>query len=226
VLVTAGGTQEPIDSVRYIGNRSSGRMGYALAAAALARGAAVTLVSANVRLDPPAGAAVIRVQTAAELADACAAAFADCDVLLMAAAVADFRPAAPAGHKLKKTGAEAPTRVALEPTEDVLTMLAQRRRPEQLLVGFAAEHGDGAAAYGREKLERKGLDAIVVNDISRPEIGFDSAENEVLILSADGGERHVQQTAKESVAAAVLEEVQRLRAGRDSAGALSGAVLH
>jgi len=214
VLVTAGGTQEPIDSVRYIGNRSSGRMGYALAAAAAARGAKVTIVAANVKLDAPSGVEVVPVGTAAQLAQACEARFADADVLLMAAAVADFRPAAPAEHKLKKTGAEAPSTIELEPTEDILSALAQRRRPAQVLVGFAAEHGDGALAYGRDKLTRKRLDAIVVNDISRPEIGFDSHENEVVILTSDGAVREVPQSAKSSVAEAILEEVSRLRRDR------------
>ena len=221
VLVTAGGTREPIDSVRYIGNRSSGRMGLALVEAALTRGADVTLVAANVALEVPDGVSVVRVETAAQLAAACAEQFRSADVLLMAAAVADFRPAAPVAHKLKKAGPTTPTEIELEPTEDVLSTLAAQRRADQIVVGFAAEHGEGAAAYGREKLERKRLDAIVVNDISRPEIGFDSAENEVLIVSRDGGERHVQRTSKQLVAAAVLEEVQRLRAGT-----LSGAVLH
>jgi phosphopantothenoylcysteine decarboxylase / phosphopantothenate---cysteine ligase len=212
VLVTAGGTQEPIDSVRFVGNRSSGRMGYALAAEALARGAQVTIVSANVKLDPPGGAELIPVATAAELAGATYSAAARAHIVLMAAAVADFRPVAPAAHKLKKTAAEdALTRIELEPTEDVLSVLAAERRDGQLLVGFAAEHGDGAEDYAREKLERKQLDAIVVNDISRPEIGFDAEENEVLILTRGGVRRAVSQTSKAQVAAAVLDEVQRLR---------------
>ncbi|HTW11174.1 MAG TPA: bifunctional phosphopantothenoylcysteine decarboxylase/phosphopantothenate--cysteine ligase CoaBC [Solirubrobacteraceae bacterium] len=211
VLVTAGGTQEPIDSVRYVGNRSSGRMGFALAQAAAARGAKVTVVAANVKLDAPAGVEVVPVRTAAQLAQACEARFEAVDVLLMAAAVADFRPAEPVEGKLKKTGPEAPTRIELEPTEDVLAALAARRRDGQLLVGFAAEHGDGAAAYGREKLERKRLDAIVVNDVSQPGIGFDAAENEVLILTRDGAERLIAQTSKRGVAEGILDEVVRLR---------------
>ncbi len=211
LLVTAGGTREPVDSVRYIGNRSSGRMGLALAAEGLKRGADVTLVAANIALSIPEGVRVVRVQTAAELADACAAEFPSADVLVMAAAVADFRPAAPVDRKLKKTGTDTPTKLELEPTEDVLTSLVQRRRAGQLLIGFAAEHGDGAVAYGREKLERKGLDAIVVNDIARADIGFDSVDNEVMILSRDGGGRRVERAAKEQVAVAVMDEVQRLR---------------
>jgi phosphopantothenoylcysteine decarboxylase/phosphopantothenate--cysteine ligase len=241
VLVTAGGTREPIDSVRYIGNRSSGRMGVALAGAALKRGADVTLVAANVTLELPAGVRVVRVETAEELAAACSDRFPAADVLLMAAAVADFRPSSPVQHKLKKTGAEVPASIELEPTDDVLSALARERRADQIVVGFAAEHGEGAVAYGREKLERKRLDAIVVNDISRADIGFDSHENEVLILTRDGGERHVPRSAKGDVAAAVLDQVQRLReaaasaAGeaaasaaraQPSAGEASGAVLH
>jgi phosphopantothenoylcysteine decarboxylase/phosphopantothenate--cysteine ligase len=218
VLVTAGGTREPIDSVRYIGNRSSGRMGFALAAQAALRGADVTTVSANVALESPAGVKIIPVETAAELSDACEAAFADCDVLLMAAAVADFRPANPADTKLKKdTGPPPP--IELEPTADVLSALAARRHPGQLLVGFAAEHGDRAVEYGRGKLRSKGLDAIVVNDISEPGIGFDSRENEVTILSRDGRVARVPRTTKDRVAAVVLDEVQRLRAPKELHGA-------
>jgi phosphopantothenoylcysteine decarboxylase / phosphopantothenate---cysteine ligase len=210
VLVTAGGTQEPIDSVRYIGNRSSGRMGYALAARAAARGAAVTLVAANVGLDAPADARVIPVATAAQLADACRAEFPGCDVLIMAAAVADFRPAAPATNKLKKTGPEAPSAIELVPTEDVLSSLAVDRAPAQVLVGFAAEHGPDAVESGRDKLERKGLDLLVVNDIARNDIGFDSPDNEVTILGRGGAERLVGRAAKETVADAILDEIQRL----------------
>lgn len=210
VLVTAGGTREPIDSVRYIGNRSSGRMGYALAARAAARGAHVTLVSANVSLAPPPATTVIEVSTAAQLADACRAAFPDCDVLLMAAAVADFRPRAPAAHKLKK--ADGPPRVELEPTEDVIAALAAERRDGQLLVGFAAEHGAGALQYAREKLRRKRLDAVVVNDVGQPGIGFDTPENEVTVVTADG-ERLLSRAAKSAIADGVLDEVERLYRG-------------
>jgi phosphopantothenoylcysteine decarboxylase/phosphopantothenate--cysteine ligase len=186
-------------------------MGYALAAEALKRGAQVTIVAANVRLEAPAGAELVAVATAAELAAATYARAEQADIVLMAAAVADFRPVAPVAHKLKKSGETALTRIELEPTEDVLSGLAAGRRDGQLLIGFAAEHGDGAARYGREKLERKRLDAIVVNDISRPEIGFDSEENEVLILTRDGGARAVPRSSKAQVATTVLDEVQRLR---------------
>jgi phosphopantothenoylcysteine decarboxylase/phosphopantothenate--cysteine ligase len=211
VLVTAGGTREPIDSVRYIGNRSSGRMGYALAEQAARRGASVTVIAANVGIEPPPGVAVVPVQTAAQLSDACDQEFDRCDVLLMAAAVADFRPAHPAQTKLKKTDPPAPPTIELEQTADVLSALAGRRRADQVIVGFAAEHGAQALAYARGKLERKGLDAIVVNDISNPQIGFEVDQNEVTIVRADGSERHVGQTSKQQVARAVLDEVQRLR---------------
>jgi phosphopantothenoylcysteine decarboxylase/phosphopantothenate--cysteine ligase len=216
VLVTAGGTREPIDTVRYIGNRSSGRMGLALAEQAARRGATVRLVAANVMLAAPAGVEVIEVATAAELAKACEREFETCDVLLMAAAVADFRPRAPAQTKLKKTDPRTVPRIELEPTDDVLSTLAGRRRPGQVLVGFAAEHGDDAIAYGSEKLERKGLDAIVINDISKPGIGFDASENEVTILTRQSGERRVPRTGKDRVARAVLDEVLALRVGKES----------
>jgi phosphopantothenoylcysteine decarboxylase/phosphopantothenate--cysteine ligase len=216
-LVTAGGTREPIDSVRYIGNRSSGRMGAALATAAAAKGASVTLIAANVGVSLPAGIRAIPVETAAELAAACEREFPSCDVLLMSAAVADFRPATPAGSKLKKDQG-VPT-LELEPTGDVLSALTARRQPGQVIVGFAAEQGPRAIAYAREKLERKGLDAVVVNDISQTGIGFDATENEVTILTA-GGERHVPQAGKNQVALAVLDEVERLRKPRkESSGA-------
>jgi phosphopantothenoylcysteine decarboxylase/phosphopantothenate--cysteine ligase len=212
VLVTAGGTREPIDSVRFIGNRSSGRMGFALAAEAVRRGADVTLVAANVALHPPPGVRLLSVTTAAELAQACEREFDSTDVLFMAAAVADFRPASPVAHKLKKDQGT-PT-IELEPTDDVLSALAARRRAGQLLVGFAAEHGDGAVDYARAKLERKGLDAVVVNDVSVSGIGFDAAENEVSILTAGGGGRQVPRASKESVARAVADEVERMRSER------------
>jgi len=223
VLVTAGGTREPIDSVRYIGNRSSGKMGFALAREAARRGAEVTLVAANAALDPPHGAQLVPVQTAAEMARACEHVFERCDVLVMAAAVADFRPAAPVEQKFKKD--QGTPVVELEPTEDILGALVPRRRAGQLVVGFAAEHGDRAVQYGREKLDRKGLDAIVVNDISGPGIGFDADENQVMIITRSGGERWVEQTSKEKVARTVLDEVERLRESprEESHGARAGA---
>jgi phosphopantothenoylcysteine decarboxylase/phosphopantothenate--cysteine ligase len=217
VLVTAGGTREPIDSVRYIGNRSSGRMGFALAAEAHRRGAAVTLIAANVSLDPPPGVTVTTVETAAELKGATEAAFGSADVLVMAAAVADFRPAAAVASKIKKTDQDSPPTIELEHTDDILSALAPRRRPGQVIVGFAAEHGPGAIDYGLGKLTRKGLDAIVVNDISEPGIGFDSDDNEVTILTAGGGTRDVQRASKAEVAAAVLDEIERLSTELDGA---------
>ena len=210
VLVTAGGTREPIDSVRFVGNRSSGRMGFALAREAARRGAQVTLIAANVGLEPPPGARMIPVQTAAELATACRNELAACDVVLMSAAVADFRPAGPVNRKLKKD--EGIPTLTLEPTEDVLSAMAELRRADQVIVGFAAEHGDDAVELARGKLGRKRLDAIVVNDISRAGIGFEADENEVTILTPDGAERHVPRSRKEHVARAVLDEVERLRA--------------
>ncbi len=220
VLVTAGGTREPIDSVRYLGNRSSGRMGFALAEQAARRGAHVTVVAANVALAPPPGVAVVAVTTAAELATACRSEFDGCDVLLMAAAVADFRPRHPAARKLKKSDPSTPAQLELEPTEDVLSALAARRRSDQVLVGFAAEHGEGALAYGREKLARKRLDAIVINDISQPGIGFDAPHNEVTIILADGTERVLPRSRKEQVAAGVLDEVDNLLAKESTDRAL------
>jgi phosphopantothenoylcysteine decarboxylase/phosphopantothenate--cysteine ligase len=186
-------------------------MGFALAARAAARGADVTLIAANTALPPPSGVRIVEVGTAAELGAACATAFGDSDVLLMAAAVADFRPARPADHKLKKTDPDAPRVLELEPTEDILTGLSARRRPEQLVIGFAAEHGALAVDYGRGKLARKGLDAVVVNDISRADIGFDARDNEVVILTRDGHERAVERAPKETIADAILDEAERLR---------------
>jgi phosphopantothenoylcysteine decarboxylase / phosphopantothenate---cysteine ligase len=182
VLVTAGGTREPIDGVRFVGNSSSGRMGLALARAARARGAEVTVIAANVALEPPAGVRWHAVRTAAELKAACEERFAACDVLLMAAAVADFRPVAPAAGKLKKAGRER-LRIELEPTADVLRGLAAQRRAGQTLVGFAAEHGAGALEHAGLKLREKGLDAVVLNDVARSDIGFDVERNEVTILT-------------------------------------------
>lgn len=211
VLVTAGGTREPIDSVRYVGNRSSGRMGIALAAEAARRGAEVTLVAANVALDVPPG--TVHVESAAELEAACREAFPRCNVLLMAAAVADFRPASPVDEKIGKGGREGMI-VEMEPTSDVLAALSASRRPDQTLVGFAAEHGDGGAERARAKLERKGLDAVVLNDISDAEIGFDSSDNEVTIITA-GGSLEVPRGSKDAIAAAILDHVEELRSRND-----------
>jgi phosphopantothenoylcysteine decarboxylase/phosphopantothenate--cysteine ligase len=219
VLVTAGGTREPIDSVRYVGNRSSGRMGMALAAEAARRGAEVTAICANVALPTPPSVSVIHVGSAAELLEAASSAFPAADVLLMAAAVADFRPAQALNSKIAKTGRE---RLALdlEPTPDVLATLAAGRRADQTLIGFAAEHGEGALARAREKLERKALDAVVVNDIARPDIGFDSPHNEVTIVTPEG-ERQVPRSGKDAVAGAILDEVESLRARPAAPAAVS-----
>jgi phosphopantothenoylcysteine decarboxylase/phosphopantothenate--cysteine ligase len=220
VLVTAGGTREPIDSVRYVGNRSSGRMGLALAEEAARRGADVTLVAANVALRAPAGVRVVEVRTAAELLAAAREAFADAHVLLMAAAVADFRPAEALDEKISKTGRDR-LALELEPTADVLATLARERRPGQTLVGFAAEHGEGAVERGRAKLRAKGLDAVVVNDISRGDIGFDATDNEVTIVTA-AGERHVPLGSKQAVAAAILDAVKDLRTNAGSTSTVDG----
>jgi phosphopantothenoylcysteine decarboxylase/phosphopantothenate--cysteine ligase len=209
VLVTAGGTREPIDAVRYVGNRSSGRMGVALAAEAAALGAQVTLIAANVAVAVPASLRRIDVSTAAELAAACDAEFAQADVLLMAAAVADFRPADPAAEKLKKADRTELT-IKLERTTDVLSNLASKRRSGQTIVGFAAETGSGGLAHARGKLVGKGVDAVVLNDVARPEIGFDSDDNEVTIVTAEG-ERAVELASKRAVAREVLQTVSDLR---------------
>jgi len=216
VLVTAGGTREPIDSVRFVGNRSSGRMGFALADECARRGATVTVVAANVSLPRHDAVEYVDVQTAAELDEACRAAFAGADVLLMAAAVADFRPASSIDDKIKKDGREGMS-LELEPTTDVLAALSESRRPGQVLVGFAAEHGDVAVQNARGKLERKKLDAVVVNDISRKGIGFDTPDNEVTIVLA-GAERPVPRASKAEVAAAIVDVIEDLRAGRHTDG--------
>jgi phosphopantothenoylcysteine decarboxylase/phosphopantothenate--cysteine ligase len=214
VLVTAGGTREPIDPVRFIGNRSSGRMGIALATAAAKRGAEVTLLAANVALPEPAGVHRVDVETAAQLAAAAEEEFGKAHVLLMAAAPADFRAAAPAAGKLRRSeGLE----LSLEPTEDILAGLSSRRRTGQTVVGFAAEHGGEATERARGKLERKGADMIVLNDVSDPEIGFESERNAVTLITA-GGETEVPIDSKDAVAEAILDGVDRLRAkaGRPS----------
>jgi phosphopantothenoylcysteine decarboxylase/phosphopantothenate--cysteine ligase len=214
VLVTAGGTREPIDSVRFIGNRSSGRMGFALAEEAQRRGATVTVIAANVSIPRAPGIEYVDVGTAAELAAACSERFDACDVLLMAAAVADYRPADAHAGKIKKDQTGGELNLSLVRTTDVLSSLADRRRPGQLIVGFAAEHGEGALAYGRGKLERKKLDAIVVNDIGGSGIGFESPDNEVWIVTADD-ERHVPRASKGRIAAAILDAVLSRRSSND-----------
>lgn len=212
-LVSAGGTREPIDPVRFIGNRSSGRMGLALAERAARRGAEVTLVAANVPLLAPPGVRRVDVETAAELTAALDREFSSADVLIMAAAPADFRPKWAAGEKIHRE-ADGKLELELEPTEDILAALAARRREGQTIVGFAAETSEGIDR-AREKLERKGADAIVLNDVSRAEIGFESPENEVLIVER-GAEHHVPLASKEQVADAILDRVEALRSASGS----------
>lgn len=208
VLVTAGGTREAIDPVRFIGNRSSGRMGVALAESAVRRGADVTLVAANVGLGVDGAVERIDVTSAAELEAAAARTFEDCDVLLMAAAVADFRPAARSEEKIVREGGGG-LGLALEPTADVLAGLAGRRRDGQVLVGFAAEHGGDFVARARSKLERKGIDAIVVNDVSDATIGFESTDNEVTVVTREG-EYGPERGSKTEIADAILDRVAAL----------------
>jgi phosphopantothenoylcysteine decarboxylase/phosphopantothenate--cysteine ligase len=208
VLVTAGGTREPVDPVRFLGNRSSGRMGLALAAAAARRGADVTLIAANVSLPEPAGVRRIDVETAAELAEAARTEFAASHVLAMAAAPADFRAAEVAEGKLSRQG---PLELRLEPTEDILAGLAAGRSAGQTIVGFAAEHGDGGVERARAKLERKGADLIVLNDVSDTTIGFESEENAVTLVDSTG-ETAVPRASKDSVADTILDRVDQLRA--------------
>ncbi len=208
VLVTAGGTREPIDPVRYVGNRSSGRQGYALVEEAVSRGAHVTLVTTVDRPAPPGTTETVEVETAQQLHDAVLARGDAADIVVMAAAVADFRPVEPAGAKLKKH--HGPPEVTLEPTPDVLAALGARPVPGRTVVGFAAETED-LVANARAKLERKGADLIVANDVSAPGVGFVHATNAVTILAAGGSERTVELADKRVVAAAVFDEVVRQR---------------
>jgi phosphopantothenoylcysteine decarboxylase/phosphopantothenate--cysteine ligase len=213
VLISAGGTREPIDPVRFIGNRSSGRMGLALAERAARRGGDVTLVAANVFRPAPPGVRRVDVETAAELADALAREFDSADVLVMAAAPADFRPKRAAGEKIHREGTGA-FELDLQATEDILAALSTRRREGQTIVGFAAET-DAGLDRAREKLSRKGADAIVLNDVSRSDIGFESGENEVVIVEREG-EHHVPLASKEAVADAILDRIEALRSGSTS----------
>ena len=209
-LVTAGGTREPVDAVRYLGNRSSGRMGFAVGDAARARGSEVVVVAANVVLPRSAGVRYVDVATAAELGAACAREFDAADVLVMCAAVADFRPVDAQPGKIAKLGTERMA-LELEATEDVLATLSARRREGQTLVGFAAEHGPGGLERAREKRVNKRLDAIVCNDVSAPGLGFDSERNAVTIVTAER-EDHVPAADKRAIADAVLDAIEALRA--------------
>jgi phosphopantothenoylcysteine decarboxylase/phosphopantothenate--cysteine ligase len=210
VLVTAGGTRERIDPVRFVGNRSSGRMGLALAAAARRRGADVTLVAANVAVPAPPGVRRVDVESAADLAAALRAEFPASQVLLMAAAPADFRPESVAGNKIKRRGSGLD--LHLEPTEDILAGLAAERGEGQTIVGFAAEHGVGGPGRARDKLVRKGADLIVLNDVSDPKIGFESERNAVTLIEA-GEEQELPIDSKEAIAEAILDRVDALRSG-------------
>jgi phosphopantothenoylcysteine decarboxylase/phosphopantothenate--cysteine ligase len=207
VVVSAGGTREPLDPVRFITNRSSGKQGHAIASAAARRGASVTLVTSSpLELPRDVASAVTRieVETAADMEHAVGAAAEGADVVVMAAAVADFRPKRSAGAKLSKE--EGIPELVLEPTPDILAGLAARRRPGQVLVGFAAETHD-ALDRGRRKLARKGVDLLVVNDVSAPGAGFDHDTNAVVILEADGSTLEIPLTSKDAVANAVLDRV-------------------
>ncbi|HEY1366936.1 MAG TPA: bifunctional phosphopantothenoylcysteine decarboxylase/phosphopantothenate--cysteine ligase CoaBC [Gaiellaceae bacterium] len=209
VVVSAGGTREPLDAVRFVGNRSSGRMGVALAAEAHRRGAEVTLLAANLTVPTPTGVDVVETPTAAALAQA-AREHSDADVIVMAAAVADYRPAHERTDKRPKD--QQTWTVELEPTTDVLSELGSHRANGQVLVGFAADRGEGGLERAREKLTRKGANLFVFNDVSRTDIGFDADDNEVVLL-APGSERLVPKASKERIAAAVLDEVERLLEG-------------
>jgi phosphopantothenoylcysteine decarboxylase/phosphopantothenate--cysteine ligase len=206
VLVTAGGTREPLDSVRFLGNRSSGRMGVALAEEARRRGADVVLLAANLAVPPPAGVEVLPTPTAAAMHDA-ALALPDVDVLLLAAAVADYRPAEALAGKRPKD--ERTWTLELEPTDDIARALGERKRPGQVLVAFGAEHGDEGRERKRAMLETKSADLVVFNDVGRVDVGFDVADNEVTLLTRDG-DRLVEKASKARVAAAILDEVERL----------------
>ncbi|MFB8030542.1 bifunctional phosphopantothenoylcysteine decarboxylase/phosphopantothenate--cysteine ligase CoaBC [Streptomyces sp. NPDC056465] len=206
VVISAGGTREPLDPVRYLGNRSSGKQGYALARTAVARGARVTLIEANTGLPDPAGADVLRVGTAVQLREAVLKAAADADAVVMAAAVADFRPAAYAAGKIKKKDGQEQPPVALVRNPDILAeVAADRARPGQLVVGFAAETDD-VLANGREKLRRKGCDLLVVNEVGERKT-FGSEENEAVVLGADGSETAVPYGPKEGLADTVWDLV-------------------
>ena len=210
LLVSLGGTREPLDPVRYLGNRSSGRMGAAIVAEAVARGAEVTAVAAATTVDPPAGARLVRVDTAQQLYDAVLAAADDQDVLVMAAAVADFRPKRVAEGKLKKD--QGVPEVVLEPTPDTLAELGRRRRPDQVLVGFAAETGDHLAG-ARRKLEAKRLDLVVLNHVEGAHSAFGADDADAYLVDADTVEE-LPRTSKAAIAARLLDRVEALRGGR------------
>jgi phosphopantothenoylcysteine decarboxylase/phosphopantothenate--cysteine ligase len=206
VLVSAGGTREPLDAVRFIGNRSSGRMGVALAEEARRRGASVTLLAANLAVPPPPGVEVVETPTAAAMLNE-ALARSEADLVLMAAAVGDYRPEEYAAGKRPKDAR--PWEVTLEPTADVLRMLGERRTNGQVLIGFAADHGEHGVARAREKLRQKSVDLMVYNDVSRSDIGFDAAENEVVLITS-AGEHRVAKAPKDRIATAIVDAAEKL----------------
>ncbi|MGC4770954.1 bifunctional phosphopantothenoylcysteine decarboxylase/phosphopantothenate--cysteine ligase CoaBC [Micromonospora sp. DT44] len=212
LVVTAGGTREPLDPVRFLGNRSSGKQGYAFARSAVARGARVTLIAANVSLADPAGVDLVRVGTTAELREATLKAAAEADAVVMAAAPADFRPATYAPGKIKKSDDGVAPTIELVTNPDIAAELGQRKRPEQVLVVFAAETGD-AEANGRAKLARKRADLIVVNEVG-PDRVFGADTNTVTVIGADGSVRRLPEQAKEAVADAVWDLVVARLANR------------
>ncbi|RKS74580.1 phosphopantothenate-cysteine ligase /phosphopantothenoylcysteine decarboxylase [Actinomadura pelletieri DSM 43383] len=215
VVVSAGGTREPIDPVRFIGNRSSGLQGYALARTAVARGARVTLVSANVALPDPAGVEVVRVGTAVEMREAVVSAAAGADAVVMAAAVADFRPVDYRESKIKKSEGTEPEPIRLVKNPDILAELGEIRRPDQVIVGFAAETDD-VLANGRAKLARKRSDLLVVNQVGE-DLAFGRPDNAAIILGADGSRTDVPRGAKEALAESVWDQVAA-RLARHPAG--------
>ncbi|MGK5171910.1 bifunctional phosphopantothenoylcysteine decarboxylase/phosphopantothenate--cysteine ligase CoaBC [Geodermatophilus sp. CPCC 205761] len=209
VVISAGGTREPLDPVRYLGNRSSGRQGWALARVAVARGAEVVLVAANVDLPAPFGVRVVPVGTAEELRSAVLAEAADADVVVMSAAVADFRPSTVAATKLKKGSAAEPSAVPLARNPDVLAELVTKRPAGQLVIGFAAETGDDAGdvlTHARAKLARKGCDLLVVNDVSGGRV-FGRPDNAAVVLAADGTDTELREGTKDAVAAGIWSAV-------------------
>ena len=208
ILISAGPTLEKIDPVRYISNRSSGKMGYAIAEAARARGASVTIVSGPVALAKPEGVDVIHVESAAEMMTAMEERSVEADVIIMAAAVADYRAATPLQRKIKKDAEE--VEVSLVRNPDILAGLGKAKRTGQILVGFAAETND-VIAYGQEKLKRKNADLFVANDVSRTDIGFSTDENEVHLLFSDGRVVKVDKAPKKRIANAILDAVKALR---------------
>jgi phosphopantothenoylcysteine decarboxylase/phosphopantothenate--cysteine ligase len=206
VLITAGPTREPIDPVRFLGNRSSGKMGYALAEAAIRRGAKVVLISGPVAIDPPEGAELIGIESAEQMRNAVISQLDNASVLIGAAAVADFRLRNAAQEKIKRSGS---LTLELEPTPDILAEISLRRMPGQILIGFAAET-QNALENGRAKLRKKGIDAIVVNDVSKAGIGFDSERNEVTIITHDQ-EISVPEAPKQKIAHRILDVVLKLK---------------